>query len=116
MEACRADMKTLCGTVERGKGKKMACLAENRAKATPECQAALTSVEAQQDAKGDRKDRKAAKGEGKKGGRLAACRADSKSLCADVPKGGGGKLACLRTNEAKLTPDCAAAVKALPVR
>jgi hypothetical protein len=76
MGACRTDMQTLCGTVERGKGKKLACLIENRAKASPECQTAITAVEAARTGKAaDRAAKRAeggAKG-GKGGGKMAAC-------------------------------------------
>jgi Cysteine rich repeat len=119
MGACRADMQTLCGTVERGKGKKLACLIENRAKASAECQTAITAVETVRASKAADKAAKRAEGGGKKGkggGKMAVCRADSKALCADVEKGGGRKLACLKANEAKLTPDCAAVVKAMPIK
>jgi Cysteine rich repeat len=118
MGACRADMQTLCGTVERGKGKKLACLIENRAKASPECQTAITAVETARSGKAADKAAKRAEGGGKKGkgGKMAVCRADSKAMCADVEKGGGRKLACLKANEAKLTPDCAAVVKAMPTK
>lgn len=117
MGACRADMQTLCGTVERGKGQKLACLIENRAKASPECQSAITAVETARSGKAaDRAAKRAEGGKGGKGGKgkMAVCRADSKALCADVERGGGRKLACLKANEAKLTPDCAAVVKAMP--
>jgi hypothetical protein len=117
MRACRADMQTLCGTVERGKGNKIACLIENRAKASPECQAAITAVDAARSGKAADKAAKRAEGGGKGGkggGKMAVCRADSKALCADVERGGGRKVACLKANEAKLTPECAAVVKGLP--
>ena len=123
MGACRADMQTLCGNVERGKGKKLACLIENRAKASAECQTAITAVEAARAGKADDKAGRRADGgqrgegrRGERGGRMAACRADSQALCADVERGGGRKIACLKANEAKLTPDCAAVVKTLPTK
>jgi hypothetical protein len=114
MRACRADMQTLCGTVERGKGNKIACLIENRAKASPECQAAISAVDAARSGKAA--DKAAKRAEGKGGGKMAVCRADSKALCADVERGGGRKVVCLKANEAKLTPECAAAVKTLPTK
>ena len=117
MGACRADVQTLCGTVERGKGKKLACLIENRAKASSACQTAITAVETARAGKVvDKAAKKAAKRAdgGKRGGKMAVCKADSKALCADVERGGGRKVACLKANEAKLTPDCAAVVKTLP--
>jgi Cysteine rich repeat len=117
MRACRADMQTLCGTVERGKGNKIACLIENRAKASPECQAAITAVDAARSGKAaDRAAKGGGKVGGKVGGKMAACRADRKALCSDVEKDGGRKLACLKANEAKLTPECATVVKAMPTK
>ena len=116
MGACRVDMQTLCGTVERGKGKKLACLIENRAKASPECQTAITAVEAARTGKAAKRADGGGKGGGKGGGRMAVCRADRKTLCADVEPGGGRKVACLRANEAKLMPECATLVKGLPVK
>jgi hypothetical protein len=118
MGACRADMQTLCGAIERGKGNKIACLIENRAKASPECQAAITAVDAARSGKAADKAAKRAEGgkRGERGGKMAVCRADSKALCADVERGDGRKVVCLKANEAKLTPECAAVVKTLPTK
>ncbi len=44
---------------------------------------------------------------------MLACRADAQKLCAGVPAGGGRIAACLRENEAKLTPSCQAQLGAL---
>lgn len=51
---------------------------------------------------------------GHRGGRLAACRADGASLCPDVKRGERRK--CLSDNASKLSPDCSAALAALPAR
>jgi hypothetical protein len=45
-----------------------------------------------------------------------ACKVDLKTLCKDVQPGGGRMIACLRQNNDKLSPDCAAAVAALPTK
>lgn len=45
---------------------------------------------------------------GKRGGRLAACRTDAATYCADAAK--GGRRQCLRDNVAKLSPECQAAL------
>jgi hypothetical protein len=37
-----------------------------------------------------------------------ACRADVEKLCAGIPPGGGKLHACLRANEAKVSPECKA--------
>jgi hypothetical protein len=114
MAACRADMQTLCGTVDRGKGNKLKCLIENRTKASTECQAAITATD---QVRSERAAKRAARAEGggkRGGGKMAACRDDQRALCADVQKGGGRKIACLKANEAKLSPACSSLIKALP--
>lgn len=118
LSACRADMQTLCADVERGGGRKLQCLAENRDKASAECQAAM---QAMLDGSGERsgKGRREGRGAGGKGAaqRLAACATDLATHCADVggegrPRG-AARMQCLKQNTAKLTPDCAAAVQQL---
>lgn len=47
------------------------------------------------------------------GGRLAACRADLRSLCASVVTGGGAKIRCLTENQAKVSPACAETIAEL---
>ncbi|HRD78086.1 MAG TPA: hypothetical protein PK264_19460, partial [Hyphomicrobiaceae bacterium] len=37
MAACQTDLATFCPGIEAGGGRKMKCLAENRAKLSPEC-------------------------------------------------------------------------------
>jgi hypothetical protein len=37
-----------------------------------------------------------------------ACRADVERLCAGIPRGGGRITACLRANEAQVSPECKA--------
>jgi hypothetical protein len=112
MAACRTDMQTLCGTVERGKGNKLKCLIDNRSKASTECQAAITATDQVRTERAARRAARAASGKG--GGKMAACRDDQRTLCADVKKGGGRKIACLKANEAKLSPACSSVIKALP--
>lgn len=101
MAACRADVKALCATVERGKGAKMQCLVENKAKASLECQAAMLAIQERM-AKGEKR-------------RLAECRADVATLCATAAKG-AERVQCLRQNEAKVSPACSQALAAMPVR
>jgi Cysteine rich repeat len=105
MTACRNDMKALCGDIQPGGGARRQCLVENRAKASPECQAAMASIQdraAQRaTAKGDKAERR---------GRFAACRADVANLCPEATKG-GGRAQCLKQNEAQLSPECGAVVK-----
>jgi hypothetical protein len=48
-----------------------------------------------------------------------ACAADARKLCADVQRGGGRIIACLRQHDAELAPGCRdalAAIKAPPAK
>ena len=107
MAACRADMKSLCGDVDRAKGARMRCLVENRAKASPECQATIAAVEQRMGKGATRQARKQAR---------LACQADAEALCGTEANGNGRIMRCLRQNEAKVSPDCATALAALPMR
>lgn len=105
LDACRGDMKTLCGGVARGGGRKFACLKDNQVKLSAPCQAAIQTV----------LDKGGNRGPGKVGGKgggkaMAACRADIASVCAGVEKGKGGVGMCLRQNAAKLTQPCQTAL------
>jgi hypothetical protein len=40
-----------------------------------------------------------------------ACASDAKSFCGDVKRGGGAIKECLAANQAKLSPDCKAAIQ-----
>lgn len=42
-----------------------------------------------------------------------ACRTDIRTHCANVERGGGRIIACLRENSEKLSPDCRQALSAL---
>ena len=103
LAACRADIATLCAGVPRGGGGVAKCLVENKAKASPECQAAIDQV-------AKRRDRQAAglSGPAKAGRPLAACQTDIATHCA----GSLEKPAkCLRENRAKLSAECQAALQ-----
>jgi hypothetical protein len=137
MSVCRTDLATFCQGVEAGGGKKSKCLMENQAKLSPEC---ASSIQARADQRADRKAealnapvpsgtasaaptaaKPAAAGaapasSGQPQKRMAACRADMKTLCGDVPRGGGVRIACLRDNVTKVSPDCAAAMASMPLR
>lgn len=41
---------------------------------------------------------------------MAACRADIAAFCKGIEAGGGKRVQCLQANEARLQPDCAAAI------
>lgn len=48
----------------------------------------------------------------KEGGPFAACKPALDTLCANVEKGGGRKIKCLKENESKLTAECKTALDA----
>ena len=134
LAACRTDLATFCQTAEAGRGRRMACLAANKARLSPAC---AQVVEARG---GDRAERRglgaaapvdapapsirpgsgAALPEasptasprrvGRGGGRLAACKTDLATFCQSAEAGGGGRAKCLKQNEASLSPDCRSAV------
>jgi hypothetical protein len=106
MAACRADLQTLCNGVTGGRGARMQCLVENRTKASPECQAAMTDLQGRIAERGA----KAGKGgKGEQRGRFAACRSDLATFCGATK--GKERAQCLSQNEAKLSPECGALVK-----
>ena len=47
-----------------------------------------------------------------KGRGIAACRTDAATFCGAVEAGRGKRMACLKENQAKLSPECAAVVEA----
>jgi TolB-like protein len=86
--ACRSDVKSLCGNVEPGGGRIVACLNRNEAKLSPACREA-------------RERQRAVAQE-----RNRACRPDVQRLCRDVQPGGGRILACLKQHTADLSDEC----------
>ena len=100
LDACRGDMKTFCGGVARGGGRKFACLKDNQSKLSAGCQAGIQAV---LDKGGNRGPDAGGKGGTKA---MAACRGDIASVCAGVEKGKGGVGLCLRENAAKLSQPC----------
>lgn len=107
MAACKGDMATLCGAVERGGGRKIQCLKDNQAKLSAGCQSAIQAV---LDGQGGGKAAKA----GGKG--MEACHADLATVCAGVEKGQGRLVKCLKENAAKLSPTCQLALQAQQAR
>jgi hypothetical protein len=43
---------------------------------------------------------------------MAACKQDVQTLCADVQRGGGRIMECLKSHADKVSPDCKAAMQA----
>lgn len=86
-KACAVDLATHCQTIEKGGGRRVACLQKMMPQLTPACSAAITEVIER---------RKAMR---------AACAGDRKSLCAGQK--GAEAMACLRQNVARVSPRCA---------
>lgn len=90
---CRADAKRLCAGVKPGGGRVIGCLWKHRSELSPGCQqnARRIFIKWLQIS--------------------AACYADTKTFCADVPPGGGRIAACLARHSAELqNPTCQAEV------
>lgn len=107
MAACKADAQALCANVDGGRGARIKCLVDNRDKASPDCRGALEAVAAQQaggEGRGNRKE-----GLGK---RFASCQADFATFCATAGDDRGGRMKCLKQNEAKLSPECKSTIEA----
>lgn len=94
-KACAGDLAAHCKEVEKGAGRRMACLQQMLPKLTSECSAAITAAVEQ---------RKAVR---------VACAGDRKSLCAGQK--GPEAMACLRTNRERLSAACAELLATVPV-
>ncbi len=92
MRACRTDMASFCGSVEKGGGRKVKCLMENQAKISPDCAAAISNAQSQKQAV------------------KASCVADVAKLCPTAR--GPARRQCLETNQAELSPGCAGVIAA----
>ncbi|MCR9141327.1 MAG: cysteine rich repeat-containing protein [bacterium] len=84
--ACSADIKKFCGGIEKGEGRIMQCLEENRASVSSECRTKLEKREERR-AKFD-----------------AACGNDAKQFCGE--KRGKELRACMKENREKLSTGC----------
>jgi hypothetical protein len=52
-------------------------------------------------------------GGGGRGGAMKACRADHEKYCADVEKGGGRVMKCMREHAGQLSPGCKSALQSM---
>ena len=132
LAACRVDAQTFCQNVEAGRGRRMACLVENKTKLSPECAQAIEargsrdagkqasppstgaapaaqSTESNATAR-DNAPAQLADAKGGRRGRMAACRTDAATFCANAAKGGGELMKCLGENTGKLSPECRASI------
>lgn len=90
--ACKSDVEKFCKGVERGEGRIISCLKSHSEELSPECKAKKQEVKE------------------KMRNFKEACKEDLKTYCAQVRPRGGRLLACLKTNEAKLSPACQAVI------
>ncbi len=88
-DTCGAEVKKVCGNVERGEGRMRDCIAKNMSSFSPQCQERVKLREEQFD-------------------KMKACHEEIKKLCGSVEKGEGRKKKCLEENKSKLSPDCQA--------
>ena len=88
---CKADMDKLCPNVERGDARR-SCIETNKDKFSEACKTARSAA---RDVNQDRRE-----------AFRAACAGDIAKLCANVEKGQGRTVDCVRTNADKLTPTC----------
>ncbi|MEQ1880217.1 MAG: cysteine rich repeat-containing protein [Burkholderiales bacterium] len=84
-EACKADAENVCKGVERGHGRIMRCLTENKEKLTSACQAEISQVQSDH-----------------------PCMKDVECLCKGVQHGEGRIMECMKQHEAELSPECKA--------
>lgn len=90
MAACRTDVATFCATADKAAGGRMKCLADNKAKLSPDC---ATAIDGMQSAKQAKK---------------SVCATEAETLCGTAK--GPERRQCLETNKAKLSADCATAI------
>lgn len=84
-EACKADAENVCKGVERGQGRIMRCLAENKEKLSSACQAEIVQVQSDH-----------------------PCMKDVERLCKGVQHGEGRIMECMKQHQDELSPECKA--------
>ena len=77
-QACRADAKTVCAGTKPGGGRLLGCLKAHEAELSPDCKAALPTLE--------------------------QCARELQSACGDA--GRRGLRECVRKNADKISPEC----------
>jgi hypothetical protein len=90
---CTSDVGRFCSSVQPGGGRVLKCLSQHSADLSERCEAQLDRfAEAREKLLTIQK----------------ACKADTESLCGTGPLDATRLIACLQTNEAKLSPECKA--------
>lgn len=118
--ACRADYQSHCASVPTGGSAALQCLMQNAPSLSPGCQQALNAVQGgaggapapappQQPATGRPAAPPAAE-------LRQACGFDYRRYCRGIPPGGGRALACLESNNDRLSQSCRGALAAMQSR
>lgn len=96
LEACRADVDTLCASDPKTPGWRGKCLRENTAKLSDACKSALAAMRDQRETV------------------RTACAGDIEQHCKAeaAEKDGGRPMRCLKSNEDKLSAGCKSAMTA----
>lgn len=90
---CAKDVDTLCASVEKGHGRIMKCLHDNKDKVSAECSAHMEKMkEAMKDVH-------------------AACEEDVGTHCHDVKPGGGRIMKCMKEHKDQLSETCKAEIE-----
>lgn len=89
-DVCAKDRETLCGMVERGEGRVLKCMMDNKDKLSGDCKA---KYEKMKDHAAEMKD---------------ACHEDHEKFCAGVSMGKGKKMKCMMEHKDELSADCRA--------
>jgi len=97
---CKQELAEFCGKVTPGKQRVLACLYAHEDKLSGRCEYALYDAAAQLQ-----------RALGALSYVASECRTDLETHCANIEPGGGRLAACIKRNEAALTPRCAQAMK-----
>lgn len=89
-DVCAKDRETLCGKVERGEGRVLKCMMDNKENLSADCKAKFEKM----------KDHAAEMHD--------ACQADQEKFCAGATKGKGRKMKCMMEHKAELSAECSA--------
>jgi hypothetical protein len=120
--ACRSDFIANCSSVQPGGPAAVKCLMQNEAKLSARCKQAVAAISGSATPAGAPADTAAAPAAAPAATPMvlrpmrprevifvlrSACGGDVRSLCGDVPAGGGRILQCLAERAASLSPACA---------